>query len=117
MARKHDSELTPQQVQQNGQSAIPQDAPLKELHQEGAAANRKLAVQSPLTSDLTDEEVAVLCDVEKDGSTRPAKQRVVERLAGRGLIDAVFEGSSRRLKLTPDAQRLLSERGVGLNES
>ena len=118
MAIKQDSELTPQQVQRNGQSAISQDAPLRELHQEGgAAAERKPVVQRPSTPELTDEEVAVLCDIEKDGSTRPGKQRVVERLAERGLIDTLFEGSLKRLKLTPYAHRLLSERGVGLNES
>jgi hypothetical protein len=64
-----------------------------------------------------DEEVAALCDIERDGATRPEEERAVEGLAGRGLIDIVFQGSSKRLNLTPHAHRLLSERSVGLNES
>ena len=78
MANKHDSELTPQQVQQNGQSAISQDAPLRELHQEGAGAESEPSVQVASTPELTDDEVAVLCDIEKDGSTKPTKREVVE---------------------------------------
>jgi len=113
----NDDKLTPQEVQRDGQSAITQDAPLRELHQDGAAANRKPVVQRPSTPGLTDEEVAVLCDIEKDGATRPSKEPVVESLAGRGLIDIVFQGSSKRLNLTPHAHQLLSKRGVGLNES
>jgi hypothetical protein len=78
MANKRDSDLTPQLVQQNAQSAISQDAPLRELHQEGAAAGHEPAVQRPSTPELTDEEVSVLCDIEKDGSARPSKAEVVE---------------------------------------
>jgi hypothetical protein len=117
MVKKTDRKLTPQEAQRDGQSAISQDAPLRELHQEGAAAERDPVVQRLSTPELTDEEVAVLCDIEKDGMTGPAKQRVVENLAGRGLIDAVFQGTLKRLKLTSHAHQLLSERGVGLNES
>jgi hypothetical protein len=106
MASTRDSLLTPQQVQRDGQSAISQDAPLRELHQEGASADDKTAVQRPLTPELADEEVAVLCDIAKDGTTKPAKQQIIECLAGCGLIDTVFEGSLKRLKLTPTAQRL-----------
>jgi hypothetical protein len=71
MANRHDDELTPQQVQENGQSAISQDAPLRELHLEGVAAESKPAVQVASTPELTDDEVAVLCDIEKDGSPSP----------------------------------------------
>ena len=117
MANGHDSELTPQQVQQNGQSAISQDAPLRELHQEGAAAEREPAVQVVSTPELTDDEVAVLCDIEKDGSTKPTKREVVESLIDRQLIETTLEGSEERLKVTPRAFQLLTGRGVGLNES
>ena len=61
-------------------------------------------------------EVAVLCDIERDGSVGSAKQGVVESHK-RGLIDTIFEGTLKRLKLTPHAHQILSERGVGLNES
>jgi hypothetical protein len=114
MANELDSKLTPQQVQRNGQSAISQDAPLRELHQEGAAAaaERKSPVQLASTPELTDDEVAVLCDIEKDDSRNGA----VESLIDRQLIDA-FEGSVERLIVTPHAFQLLTKRGVGLNES
>ena len=117
MANKDDREVTPQQVQQNGQSAISQDAPLTELHQEGPAAERKPPVQVAATPELTDDEVAVLCDIEKDGSTRPTKREVVESLIDRQLIETAFEGPEERLKVTPHAFQLLTKRGVGLNES
>src|SRR4029079_12436027 len=110
-------DLTPQQVQQNGQSAISQDAPLRELHQEGVAAESKPLVQVASTPELTDDEVAFLCDIEKDGSTKPTKREVVESLIDRRLVEAAFEGSEERLKVTPDAFQLLTKRGVGLNES
>ena len=117
MANRHDGDLTPQQVQQNGQSAISQDAPLRELHQEGAGAESKPPVQVASTPELTDDEVAVLCDIEKDGSTKPTKREVVESLIDRRLVEAAFEGSEERLKVTPHAFQLLTKRGVGLNES
>jgi hypothetical protein len=117
MANNQDSELTPQQVQQNGQSAISQDAPLRELHQEGAAAECKPPGEVASPPELTDDDVAVLCDIEKDGSTRPTKREVVESLIDRQLIEPAFEGSVERLKVTPHAFQLLTKRGVGLNES
>jgi hypothetical protein len=71
-----------------------------------STADRKPVVQRLSTPELTDEEVAVLGDIEKDGTTRPVKQRVVESLAGRGLIDTVFQGSLKRLKLSEDVKGL-----------
>jgi hypothetical protein len=41
-----------------------------------------------------DEEVAALCDIERDGATWPEEERAVEGLAGRGLIDIVFQNGS-----------------------
>ena len=66
---------------------------------------------------MTDDDVAVLCDIEKDGSTRPTKREVVESLINRQLIEPAFEGPVERLKVTPHAFQLLTKRGVGLNES
>jgi hypothetical protein len=86
MKNTHDSELTPQEVQQNGQSAISQDAPLTELHQEGAAAEPTPPVEVASTPELTDDEVSVLCDIEKDGLTRATKRGVVENLIDRQLV-------------------------------
>jgi hypothetical protein len=64
---------------------------------------------------LTDEEVSILCDIERDGSTDPHKQ-VLQRLSERGFV--VFsEEPLAKVKLTSHAQQLVSQRGVGLNES
>ncbi len=117
MANENDGKIAPQEAQRGGQSAISQDDPLRELNQEGAAAECKPVVQHATTPGLSEDEVAVLCDIDKDGTIRPAKQRLVESLAERGLIETAFQKSSKRFKLTPLAHRLLSERGVGLNEA
>ena len=74
-------------------------------------------MQVASTPELTDDEVAVLCDIEKDGSTKPPKRKVVESLIDRRLVEAASEGSEERLKVTPHAFQLLTKRGVGLNES
>jgi hypothetical protein len=70
----------------------------------------------PTTPELTDEEVSVLCDIERDGSTKSPKQPVVRNLVERGLI-VPSEEPLARAKLTALAQQRLSKRGVGLNES
>jgi hypothetical protein len=60
--------------------------------------------------------VAVLCDIERDGSIHPHKQPMLQRLRERGLV-AFSEEPLAKVKLTSHAQQLLSKRGVGLNES
>ena len=78
MAQHNDREPNPQEAQRDGQGAISQDNPLRELHQEGEAANDRPIGSTPATTpELTDEEVSVLCDIERDGSTRSHKQPVV----------------------------------------
>jgi len=116
MAKENDRDPNPQQAQRNGQSAISQDNPLRELHQEGDAQSDRPIGSALVTPELTDEEVSVLCDVERDGSTKSDKQPVVQSLIERGFIDS-SEGPLAPVKLTPLAQELLSKRGVGLNES
>ena len=90
MAKESDRDLNPQQAQRNGQSAISQDNPLRELHQEGDAQSDRTIGSAPVTPELTDEEVSVLCDVERDGSTKSDKQPVVQNLIERGFIDSRF---------------------------
>ena len=46
----------------------------------------------------------MLCDIERDGLVGSAKQGVVESLVKRGLTDTIFEGTQKRLKLTPHAE-------------
>jgi hypothetical protein len=116
MAKENDCDPNPQQAQRNGQSAISQDNPLRELHQEGDAQSDRPIGSALVTPELTDEEVSVLCDVERDGLTKSDKQPVVQSLIERGFIDS-SERPLARVKLTPLAKELLSKRGVGLNES
>ena len=88
-----------------------------ELHQEGEAANdQPIGSTPPTTPELTDEEVAVLCDIERDGSIHPHKQPMLQHLRERGFV-AFSEEPLAKVKLTSHAQQLLSKRGVGLNES
>jgi hypothetical protein len=117
MAQHNDREPNPQEAQRDGQGAISQHHPLRELHQEGEAANdQPIGSTPPTTPELTDEEVAVLCDIERDGSIHPHKQPMLQRLRERGFV-AFSEEPLAKVKLTSHAQQLLSERGVGLNES
>jgi len=113
-----DREITPQQAQKNGQSAITQDAPLRELCQDGdaGAGYRAATTSSTTTPELTNEEVAALCDIGRDGKTKPGNERLVKSLVARGFIASCEEGLI-GLKLTSLAQETLGKRGVGLNES
>ena len=117
MAQHNDREPNPQEAQRDGQGAISQDNPLRELHQEGEAANDRPIGSTPATTpELTDEEVSVLCDIERDGSTHPHKQPVLQHLREQGFV-AFSEEPLTKVTLTSHAQQLLSKRGVGLNES
>jgi hypothetical protein len=116
MAHEDDREPNPQEAQRNGQGAISQENPLRELHQEGDAYSDRPIGSVAATPELTDEELSVLCDIEKDGSTKSHKQSVVQSLIERGFVVS-SEETFARVKLTLHAQQLLSKRGVGLNES
>jgi hypothetical protein len=105
-------EPNPQEVQQDGQGGISQEFPLNELNQEGSA--RMHEPVQPQKSELTNDEIAVLCDLEGHGS-KPTQLHLLASLVERGFI--VADALSQRLKLTAHAERLLSERGVGLNEA
>ncbi len=113
-----DRDTTPQQAQKDGQSAITQGAPLRELRQDGDAGGGYRAARASFTTtpELTDEEVSALCDIGKDGKTKPANHSLVQSLIARGFITSCEEGLA-DLKLTFLAQQTLGKRGVGLNES
>jgi hypothetical protein len=117
MTADRDRDTNPQEAQQNGQSAISQEYPLRELRQEGdALSDRPARLPVAPAAELTNEEVAVLCDVGRDGSTKSANQPIVRRLIEQGFIDLSAEPLA-QLKLTSLAQQCLGRRGVGLNES
>ena len=65
MADENDREPTPQEAQRDGQSAISQGSPLRELHQEGDADSDRPVASRPATPELNDEEVSVLCDMKE----------------------------------------------------
>ena len=113
-----DRHTTPQRAQKNGQSAIAQDAPLRELSQDGDAAGgyRPATASFTTTPELTNEEVSALCDIGRDGKTKPANQSLVQSLIERGFITSSEEALA-DLKLTFLAQQTLGKCGVGLNES
>jgi hypothetical protein len=52
------------------------------------------------TPELTDEEVSVLCDIEKDGSTKSHKQSVVQSLIERGFVVSSQEPRGSSLPFT-----------------
>ena len=65
MADEHDREPAPQDGQRDGQSAISQDSPLRELHQEGDADSDRPVASRPTTPELTDEDVG-FCAISKE---------------------------------------------------
>jgi hypothetical protein len=116
MAKPSDPEPNPQEAQRDGQSAISQQDPLRELQQNGSADSNQAIGPRSTTPELTDEEVSVLCDIERGGSNISKKQRVLQRLVEGGFV-MLSDNSPVLAKLTPRAQQLLGMRGVGLNES
>jgi DNA-binding MarR family transcriptional regulator len=72
-------------------------------------------------TDIDDTEVAVMCDIARaSGLDLDAnKQKVVDRLIADGLVETSHGDAPAHVKLvvTPEGQRLLDDRGVGVNES
>jgi hypothetical protein len=105
-------EPTPQEAQRDGQGAVAQDNPLRELRQDSEASDQLQAASSPATPELTDAEVSVLCDIGTGGPVRKDKQPVIKSLIERGFIVSGAEPSAPN-KLTSRGQQVLSMRGVG----
>jgi hypothetical protein len=77
LRKKDDREPNPQEAQRNGQSAISQDEPLRELHQEGDAQRDRPIGSTLVTPELTDEEVSILCDIERAGPIKPNRAPII----------------------------------------
>jgi hypothetical protein len=105
MAHDHAREPNPQEVQRNGQSAISQDNPATELHQEGDANSDRPAGLPPASPELTDEEISVLCDIERDRSAKSHQQPMIKNLIKRGFVVSSEEPLA-PIKLTLRAQQL-----------
>ena len=61
----------------------------------------------------TDQQIAVLCDLGQAAQFEPDKLRLVDDLISQGFA----ERRGALFKLTKRGERLLTERGVGINES
>jgi len=69
-----------------------------------------------MTDDLSDLEIAVLCDL-LDGpgaNLKAHKRAVLDQLAAKGLVEPT-KGEPDKLQLSDKAHRLLAERGVGIS--
>ena len=66
---------------------------------------------------ITDQEIAILCDVlEGWGAKMNAdKRKVFDQLITKGFVVPADQESVARYKLTDKAQQLLAERGVGMS--
>jgi hypothetical protein len=62
---------------------------------------------------LTDAQVAVLCDIAQSIAFADDRQGEVDRLVKEGYV--AKDGDL--YQLTPKAEKVLSDRGAGLNES
>jgi hypothetical protein len=70
-------------------------------------------------TELTDAEVALLCDI-GDSFPRPSGEKLIrlERLIARGFVEAApADKAPAKYQLTAKATKILTERGVGLNEA
>jgi hypothetical protein len=72
-----------------------------------------------LPDDLTNSQIALLCDIgEFDPSNATAdRQRDLERLIAGGYVERTEDHPGSAFQLTPKGVGLLGERGAGLNEA
>jgi hypothetical protein len=71
-----------------------------------------------MADTLSDQEIAILCDVlEGGGANLNADKRKVldQQLVAKRFVVAAVQESPVKYKLTGKAQQLLAERGVGLS--
>ncbi len=64
---------------------------------------------------LSDDQIAVLCDVGDSTPLRDSKKPYLDELIARGFVEKAEPPAE--YKLTGKAQQFLTERGVGLNEA
>lgn len=62
---------------------------------------------------VTNDQIALLSDIGQSGAVYDAKRGEVERLVAEGYVAKQGDLCA----LTPRAQKILAERGLGLNES
>jgi hypothetical protein len=69
-----------------------------------------------MADDLSDLEVAVLCDLLEgpDANLRAHKRAVLNQLAAKGLIEPAKDEPT-KFQLSDKAHHILAERGVGIS--
>jgi hypothetical protein len=69
-----------------------------------------------MTDDLSDLEIAVLCDLLEGPNVnlKSHKRTVLEQLIAKGLVEPAKDQPA-KLELSDKAQHLLAERGVGIS--
>jgi hypothetical protein len=72
-----------------------------------------------MSDDLTDTQIAILCDVEEHDLSKIIgdKRRDLERLLVEGYVEPKNGSPGSRLQLTAKGLALLGDRGAGLNEA
>jgi hypothetical protein len=70
-----------------------------------------------MTDDLTDLEVAVLCDLLQgpDVNLKAHKRHILDHLLAKGLVEFA-ENRAPRYQLSHKAHHILAARGVGIGE-
>jgi Fe2+ or Zn2+ uptake regulation protein len=70
-----------------------------------------------MMDDISDLEIAVLCDLLQgpDVNLRAHKRVVLDQLVSKGLVEPVNDGRS-RYQISQKAHHILAERGVGIGE-
>jgi predicted transcriptional regulator len=75
-----------------------------------------------IDATISDTGIAVMCDIARASGLDldDDKQAVLNQLIADGLVSESSEANSnesKKFEVTPKGQRLLDERGVGVNES
>jgi hypothetical protein len=76
--------------------------------------------EAQLGGALSNDDIALLCDVEDSFPTKPTaeKMRRLEKLIAAGFVEpAGADQAPETFQLTAKARQLLAERGAGLNEA
>jgi hypothetical protein len=75
-----------------------------------------LSAEQVMTT-VTDEQIAILCDIGQGSEIDVTKAWNVERLVADGMIELNCTALPGRYKLTNKGQQFISERDAGLNEA
>jgi hypothetical protein len=111
------SRLTPRDAQKGGQGAISEKDPTLELDESGGSRRDVKIPQGSLpSSSLSDQHIAILCDIGDGHAVTGKYKRILDELVADGFLQPANDEAV-GYKLTGKAQNLLAQRGAGLNEA